>query len=106
MDDFERSREDAGLAALMPHVPPSPEAARKFLYAFHGETIIVEAQQYLPVRQVSYIPLERGTAWVTASESGLVQELGRRCPLQKIATIDLDVIMIESWKKQPTRPIR
>jgi hypothetical protein len=30
----------------------------------------------------------------------LVQELGRRCADQKIATIDLDGTIIESWKKQ------
>jgi hypothetical protein len=34
----------------------------------------------------------------------LVQEVGRRCAGQKIATIDLDATIIESWKKeaQPT----
>jgi hypothetical protein len=55
LDDFECLREDAGLASLVGHEMPSPEAARKFLYAFHE---IVEAQQSLPVGQVSYIPGE------------------------------------------------
>ena len=58
LDDFERLREDAGLASLVGHEMPSPEAARKFLYAFHDENKIVEAQQSLPVGQVSYIPGE------------------------------------------------
>lgn len=30
----------------------------------------------------------------------LVQELGRRCADQKIATIDLDGTIIESWKRE------
>ena len=30
----------------------------------------------------------------------LVQEIGGRCADQKIATIDLDATVIESWKKQ------
>src|SRR5580765_4750135 len=35
LDDFQRLREDAGLAEMVGHEIPSPEAARKFLYAFH-----------------------------------------------------------------------
>ncbi len=101
LDDFARLREDAGLAALVGHEMPSPEAARKFLYAFHDENKIVEAQQSLAVGQVSYIPAEsmalHGLAQVNQD---LVQELGRRCSDQKIATIDLDATIIESWKKQ------
>ena len=31
LDDFERLREDAGLASLVGHEMPSPEAARQFL---------------------------------------------------------------------------
>ena len=30
----------------------------------------------------------------------LVQELGRRCADQKIATIDLDSSSMESWKRE------
>ena len=30
----------------------------------------------------------------------LVQELARRAPEQKIATIDLDATVIESWKRE------
>src|ERR1035437_8272385 len=29
-----------------------------------------------------------------------MQELGRRCPEQKIATLDLDATLIESWKRE------
>src|SRR5438270_10858234 len=37
LDDFERLRADPGLGQLIGHEVPSPEAARKFLYAFHEE---------------------------------------------------------------------
>jgi hypothetical protein len=45
LDDFARLREDAGLAELVGHPVPSPEAARQFLYQFHEEKKIAEAQQ-------------------------------------------------------------
>ena len=37
LDDFAALREDQTLAELIGHAMPSPEAARKFLYAFHDE---------------------------------------------------------------------
>jgi hypothetical protein len=37
VDDFGRLAEDPGLAEMMGHELPSPEAARQFLKAFHGE---------------------------------------------------------------------
>jgi hypothetical protein len=42
-EDFDRLREDAGLAEMQGHELPSPEAARKFLYAFHDEQRIEPA---------------------------------------------------------------
>jgi hypothetical protein len=101
LEDFERLREDAGLAEMLGHEMPSPEAARKFLYQFHDESRIEAAQRELRVGQVSYIPTEsdplRGLAQVNQD---LVQAIGRRCAEQKIATIDLDATVIESWKRQ------
>jgi hypothetical protein len=101
LEDFERLRQDGGLAELIGHEMPSPEAARKFLYAFHEESRITAAQQQLAVGAVSYIPEEntplRGLAQVNRD---LVQELGRRCGDQKMATIDLDATVIESWKRE------
>ena len=44
LEDFEQLRADAGLAELVGHVMPSPEAARNFLYAFHEDVKIEEAQ--------------------------------------------------------------
>jgi hypothetical protein len=98
-------RKDQGLAQLIGHELPSPEAARKFLYQFHDESKLEEAQQQLGLGRTSYIPEEsaalNGLAQVNVD---LVRELARRCGDHKIATIDLDSTVIESWKKeaQPT----
>ena len=101
---FEALREDPGLAEMLGHEAPSPEAARKFLYQFHDEEAICQAQQQLPLGRVSAIAAEnkslRGLADVNQE---LVRELGRRGG-QKIATADLDATIIESSKReaQPT----
>lgn len=101
LEDFGPLREDDGLSEILGHELPSPEAARKFLYQFHDEEKLHQAQEELVAGQVSYIPEEsealRGLAQVNQD---LVQEIGRRCADQKIATIDLDATIIESWKKQ------
>ena len=101
LEDFERLKEDEGLAEMLGHEIPSPEAARKFLYQFHEEANIEQAQQELALGQVSYIPAEsaplRGLAQVNRA---VVGEVGRRSPDQKIATIDLDATVIESWKRE------
>lgn len=47
------------MAELIGHEIPSPEAARKFLYQFHDEAKVKEAQQQaLALGQRSYIPGE------------------------------------------------
>ncbi len=101
LEDFDQLGEDAGLAEMLGHPVPSAEAARKFLYQFHDEVKIEQAQRGLAAERVSYIPEEsaplRGLAQVNEE---VVQELGRRCPEQKIATIDLDATIIESWKRE------
>jgi hypothetical protein len=101
LEDFAQLQEDPGMAEMLGHGVPGPEAARKFLYQFHEEEKIEQAQQQLALNQVSYIPAEsaplRGLAQVNQD---LVRELGQRCTDQKIATIDLDGTIIESWKKQ------
>ncbi len=55
---FEALREDPGLAEMLGHEVPSPEAARKFLYQFHDEEAICQAQQQLPLGRVSAIAAE------------------------------------------------
>lgn len=101
LEDFEVLREDAGLAEMLGHGVPSAEAARKFLYQFHAEEKIEQAQQALAAPRVSYIPKERAALRGLAQvNQDLVKELGRRCPQEKIATLDVDSTIIESWKRE------
>ncbi|MBM4023917.1 MAG: IS1380 family transposase [Planctomycetes bacterium] len=103
-EDFQRLREDPGLSEMIGHGIPSPEAARKFLYQFHEEEKIEEAKQRRRGEEIAYIPAESealvGLGWVNR---GLVQELGRRCPDQRIATVDQDATIIESRKQEALR---
>lgn len=104
LEDFDHLRADSGLAELIGHELPSPEAARKFLYQFHDESKVVEAkQQELALGRASSIPQESARL----SALGMVnrevaQEFGRRTQ-DKIATIDMDATIIESWKREAQR---
>jgi hypothetical protein len=101
LDDFERLREDRGLAEMLGHELPSPGAGRDFLNAFHEQERIEQAQRELPAGQVSYIPSESAPLRALAQvNQDLVREIGRRCPDQKIATVDVDATVIESSKRQ------
>ncbi len=86
---------------MLGHAIPSPEAARKFLYQFHDPEKIAQAQRDLPVGEVSYVPEDsmalRGLAQVNQD---VVRELARRCAGERIATIDMDATVIESWKRE------
>jgi hypothetical protein len=101
LEDFEQLRADPGLAELVGHGMPSPEAARNFLYGFHEDVKIEEAQLRLKGDEKAYIPDETiplqglGTVNRTA-----IAEVGNRCPDQKIATIDQDATIIESRKQE------
>jgi hypothetical protein len=80
-------------------------AARKFLYEFHDENKLEQAQKELPVGQVSYIAEESAPLRALAQvNQEMVREVGRRCADQKIATVDLDSTIIESYQReaQPT----
>src|ERR1039458_1080866 len=88
---------DRGLAEMLGHGVPSCAAARKFLYEFHDASKLEQAQKELPVGQVSYIAEESAPLRALAQvNQEMVQEVGRRCPEQKIATVDLDSTIIES----------
>jgi Transposase DDE domain group 1 len=101
LEDFERLREDDGLAEMLGHEVPSCVAARKFLYEFHDESKLEQAQKELPVGQVSYIAEESTPLRALAQvNQEMVQEVGRRCVDQKIATVDLDTTIIESSKRE------
>jgi hypothetical protein len=58
VEDFERLRQDPGLAEMIGHGLPSPRAALEFLQAFHQEEKIEEARQQRLPEQIAYIPDE------------------------------------------------
>ena len=100
LDDFVHLRKD-GLTELIGHDLPSPEAARKFLYQFHDEQLIEQAQQKVAAGQVSYIPEENARLQGLGQvNTDLVRELAKRGAPQRIATVDLDSTIIESWKEE------
>ena len=89
LEDFVQLRADAGLAEMLGHAIPSPEAARNFLYEFHSEENIETAKGQRSLGEIAYIPGEnaalRGLGEVNRD---LVREVGRRCADQRIATIE------------------
>lgn len=101
LEDFRRLAEDPGLPTLLGHALPLPDAARKFLYAFHREEALVMAKGQRPAGQVAFIPEEteplQGLAQVNVD---LVRAVAARCPDQRIATIDQDATIHESHKRE------
>lgn len=101
LEDFRRLAEDPGLPTLLGHALPLPDAARKFLYAFHRDEAIVTAKAQRPAGQVVFIPEEseplQGLAQVNVD---LVRAVAARCPDQRIATIDQDATIHESHKRE------
>jgi hypothetical protein len=101
VEDFGRLRQDPGLAEMIGHELPSPEAGRQFLYAFHEEEKIEEAQQRRLPGEIAYIPEETlALEGLGRVNRDLVQRFGERCPQQRIATVDQDATIIESRKQQ------
>ncbi len=104
VDDFAHLREDAGLREMLGHEIPSPEAARQFLKQFHSEEKLEQAKQQRKPEQIAFIPEEADAlAGLGEVNRELVRELGRRCPEQRIATVDQDATIIESHKQQALR---
>ncbi|MHB2009514.1 MAG: IS1380 family transposase [Acidobacteriaceae bacterium] len=104
LDDFQHLRDDAGLKEMLGHEVPSPEAARQFLNRFHSEEKLEQARDGRKPEQIAFIPEEADAlAGLGEVNRELVRELGRRCPDQRIATVDQDATIIESHKQQALR---
>jgi Transposase DDE domain group 1 len=104
LDDFQHLREDAGLKEMLGHEIPSPEAARQFLYQFHAEEKIEEARQRRQPEQIAFIPeASDPLAGLGQVNQELVQELAKRCPEQRVATVDMDATIIGSQKQEALR---
>jgi len=101
VEDFERLRQDPGLAEMIGQGLPSPRAALEFLQAFHQEEKIEEAKQQRLPEQIAYIPDETPAQEGLGRVNGdLVRRFGERTPDQRIATVDQDATIIESHKQQ------
>lgn len=101
LKDFERLREDAGLAEVLGHELPRPEAGRKLLYASDKDERTGQAPVGLLACQVSNIPSEGEPLHAVAQvNQRLVQAIGRQCTDQKTATADLSATPIESFKRE------
>ncbi|HUY12248.1 MAG TPA: IS1380 family transposase [Terriglobia bacterium] len=101
LEDFGHWREDAGLAELIGHELPSPEAAWNFLQAFHEAKKIEEAPPRRWPDEMATIPEESAPlAGRGQVNRELVGRLGERCRDQQVATVDQDATIIESRKQQ------
>ena len=100
INDLERLREEPALGDLLGYQPPTPNAARNFLYGFHDEKIMAGR------------PTTPNTAWVPAESRALIgldmvnrQLIDRFVSLlpakqTQIATLDHDATTIQSRNRQ------
>jgi hypothetical protein len=99
LDDVEVLRADAGLCRLVGALPGA-DALRTFLYAFHSEELIAQAQEGRKEDQVAYIPEENEAlselAAVNEAFVGRVSRLGTGTK----ATLDHDATVLESHKRE------
>jgi hypothetical protein len=89
---------DDAFAKLLGHGIPSPSAGKKFLYAFHDEEQAVEdarQRELIP----SYVPGENAAlVGLGRVNTHVVRQAQRACP-ERVATLDQDATIIESWKR-------
>jgi Transposase DDE domain group 1 len=99
LDDIAVLQADGGLGRLLGRRFPSADALRHFLYAFHDEQLLWEAQTARPVGQVAYIPAEnaalQGLARVNTALVHQVAAQGK----STTATLDHDATLQESHKR-------
>lgn len=100
IDDVAMLGADKALMRLLERNFPSPETARKFLYAFHDEKLMEKAKADLAPGELSYVPEEnkqlKGLGQVVAD---LIAEVAGRGQ-GTVATVDMDATIIESRKKE------
>jgi DDE family transposase len=100
LEDLRALRDDAGLCRLLGRSLPSPETVRQFLYLFHEDQLVEEAQKALPLEGKAYVPEESEALQALARvQSDLVGELQRRRPAST-ATLDVDTTFQESHKRE------
>jgi hypothetical protein len=100
MSDINVLRADKGLERLLGRELPTEEVIRSFLYAFHDDKLIDEAQRQRRPDEVAYIPAEsaplQGLGRVNMA---LAQAVAKHMKLT-CATLDHDATIQESRKMQ------
>jgi len=100
LDDIAVLQADRGLGRLLGRKLPSADTLRHFLYAFHDDTLIAQAQAARPAGQVAYIPAEgaalQGLGRVNTALVHRVAAQGQGTR----ATLDHDGTIQESRKRE------
>ena len=100
LDDIAVLQADAGLARLLDRRLPSADTLRHFLYAFHDDQLIAQAQAARPAGQVAYIPAENAALQGLARvNTALVQRVAAQGKSTS-ATLDHDATIQESHKRE------
>jgi hypothetical protein len=90
---------DEGLCRLLGRELPSPDTILNFLYAFHDEHRILEAEQRRAPGQIAFIPAENGPLeGLAAVNSALVHAVAAQGKGAR-ATLDHDATIQESHKR-------
>lgn len=101
LDDLDLFVEDAALTRLLGRPMPSPETMRRFLYAFHDESLIDAARTEAAERkETAFVPAEseRLKGLHRANET-LVHEVAKRGK-GRMATVDIDASIHPSRKRE------
>jgi hypothetical protein len=100
LDDIVVLQADRGLLRLLGRTLPAADTLRHFLYAFHDDALIQQAQAARPAGQVAYIPAEsaalQGLGRVNTALVHRVAAQGRSLR----ATLDHDATIQESHKRE------
>jgi hypothetical protein len=96
VEDMQRLRSDAGLAAILGYQPPAPETARQWLDRFHDEALL----QDKPI-QGSFIPAEsNGLSGLREMNRRLVGSYIHNLKPGSTVTLDVDTQFIETNKAE------
>ena len=100
VEDIAVLQAEGGLRRLLRRPFPSADALRDFLYAFHDDQLLLQAQAARPAGQVAYIPAEtaalQGLGRVNTALVHRVAAQGRSTK----ATLDYDATIQESHKRE------
>ena len=100
LDDISVLQADGGLGRLLGRRLPAADTLRHFLYAFHDDALIQQAQAARPAGQVAYIPAENAALQgLGRVNTALVHRLAAQ-GRSTTATLDHDATLQESHKRE------